>query len=132
VEEVSQLGSFDEFFYHGKNGLDHEIEAELLQMLIQPQRTLFYNRLDSCGVNEYENAPNDLSLQVELRYNIARIVAWKNRQVSDGSNGTPDRRIAVSQNSISFEARGGELDIKVLYIPYYDYQKYQDIRIPLT
>jgi hypothetical protein len=124
----SQLGSWDLFFNYGKNSLDLENESDAMMILVQGNRTLFYNNLESGGVSGSENHPNVVSLQVSLRYGIASAFAFRNRMVVDGSNGNKDRRLAVSQNSINFISnRNGELDVAVLYIPYFNYDAYKTI-----
>lgn len=126
MSSVSQLGSWDLFFNYGDNDLDLEIESDAMMLVLQPPRTLYYNNLESCGI--VENYPNAVSLQVILRYNIAKAFAFRNRMVTDGSKGTKDRRIAVSQNSIEFETVGeGELNVSVLYIPFYNYNAYNTV-----
>lgn len=126
MSSPSQLGSWDLFFNYGDNDLDLELESDAMMLVVQPARTLFYNNLESGGVSE--NYPNGLSLQVLLRYNIASAFAFRNRVVVDGSNNTKDRRLAVSQNSISFNSnQSGELDVTVLYIPYYNFDAYKSI-----
>lgn len=126
---LSQLSSWDLFFYYGQNDLDLEIEADLMLLALQPLRSLLYNNKESGGINEYENYPNDIGLQVNVRYEVANAVAWKNFQISNGEDGLPDRRIAVSQNSLKFtKNNSGELAIEIFYIPYYDYTKYNTLQ----
>lgn len=121
---LDEMSSWDLFFYYGQNPLDLEIQADLMKLCIQPDRSLYYNNLESGGIVGHENFPNTINLQVNLRYSISMAVARKNRFISDGTDGNPERRIAVSQNSIKFDVNKGELDIQVLYIPYYNYNAY--------
>jgi hypothetical protein len=124
---MSVLQSWDNFFYYDQNEFDLNIESELMMLLLQHPRSLFYDNQESAGIAGYENFPNDLTLQIFGRYSIAAAVAWKNRQVTDGSDGTTDRRIAVSQNFINFNANGGNLDVNIVYIPYKSYTSYKTI-----
>jgi hypothetical protein len=124
---IEQLGSWDIFFYYGQSDINLEIESELTQLVLQPSRSLYYNNQESGGISNYENYPNEVNLQINARYDIAKGVSWKNGVVTDGSNGYPDRRVAVSQSSISFTRNRGELDVEVFYIPYYDYTNYTTI-----
>jgi len=124
MHTLDELGSWDLLFYYGQNDLDLEIESELMLLAIQPLRSLLYDNKESGGIDGYENYPNDINLQINCRFSIASAVAWKNGIIPNGTEGLPDRRIAVSQNSISFQNDGGELDMEILYIPYYDYNKY--------
>lgn len=123
--ELSQLQDFDLFFYYGEQGSDlkMEIESDLLMGMVQKKRSLFYDRRDSVGVSEKENYPNSFVLAFMARYDIVNWTAWKNTQISDGSSTYPDRRIAVSQNSIEISQRGQEMDLKVNYIPFFDIKK---------
>jgi len=127
---MTEIESWDLFFYYGQNPLDLEIQSDLMSLCLQPDRSLYYNNLESGKITGYENFPNNINLQVNLRYSITAAVARKNRFISDGTDGKPERRIAVSQNSIQFGINGGELDIQVLYIPYYNYNAYATVQMP--
>ena len=56
MKEISRLEDFDVFFYYGEPGsdLDLEIESDVLGGIIQPKRSLYYNRAEGCGVTEKE------------------------------------------------------------------------------
>ena len=125
---LDEMSSWDLFFYYGQNPLDLEIQSDLMLLCLQPDRSLYYNNLESGGIVGSENFPNTISLQVNLRYSISIAVARKNRFISDGTDGKPERRIAVSQNSIKFDVNRNELDTQILYIPYYNYNAYAVIR----
>lgn len=127
----TELPAWDQFFFYGKGDLHEESVYDLNELLFQPKRSLFYNRRASAGVSEYENNPNGIGLQVFARFEIANAVAYRNSQVSDGSDNLPDRRIAVSQNSIGFEAKDGNLDVRVLYFLYSDYEVPKSNSFPL-
>lgn len=130
---IKKLGSWDLFFYYGQNDLDLEIESDMVAICMQPPRSLYYNNLESAGMVGYENHPNELNMQVSMRYDIANGIAWKNTVVSNGTDNKPDRRVAVSQFAISF-VRGveGDLDCKILYIPYYNYTAYKVVNPPIV
>jgi hypothetical protein len=117
--------SWDYFFYRGQLPLPDENEFDMRQGLKQPLRSLSYFRSEGAGVQEAEGNPNALTLNILLRYNISKWVAYRNQYVTNGNLNTIDRRIAVSQNNISFSLRGGELDISVFYIPFADFTKPQ-------
>lgn len=125
---IDEMSSWDLFFYYGQSDVDLEIQSDLMLLSIQPPRSLLYNNLESGGIAAYENYPNDINLQVHLRFSITDAVARKNRFIADGTDGYPERRIAVSQNSIRFTPLRGELDIEIFYIPYYNYNAYSSIR----
>ena len=124
--------AWDMFFFYGSNDLALENEFDLYQIITQPKRSLFYNRKESCGLSEYENNPNSLSLQVLSRFDIANSVAYRNTVVPDGTNGTKDRRIALSQNSIGFSSKNGELDITILYFNFFNYADPKIFGLPLS
>lgn len=122
----------DYFFYHGLVDQRKEIEAELLQGIIQDKRSLFYDRSFGAGIAEYENTPGGLTLEVGMKYDIASWVARRNQEVSDGTNGTRDLRAITSQGAIKITQRQGEADVQILYLPYFDYQKPGVVQTPLT
>jgi len=132
AEELNFEQAWDIFFYYGQNDLALENKFDLYQAISQPKRSLFYNRMESCGLSEYENNPNSLQLQLLSRYDIANAIAYRNTLVTDGTQGTKDRRIALSQNSIGFETRNGELDIKILYFNFFEYTNPKVFSSPLT
>lgn len=124
------LGSFDNFFYYGKNDFQTEVESDLLQLLIQPKRSMLYNRQMGAGITSKENFPNTLSLQVMLRYDIISAIAYRNTVVTDGTDGTRDLRIAGSQFAVNFIPKGDNLDIQVLYFSFANTNQVQSINIP--
>lgn len=128
---ISELNAWDNFFYYGQNEFELELESDLMMLLIQPGRSLFYDNQESAGISDYENYPNNLILQIYGRYSISAAIAWKNRQVTDGSDNTIDRRIAVSQNFISFKTDIGNLDVSVVYIPFSQYTKFKTMNMKI-
>jgi len=123
--EAQTLSSFDNFFYYGKNDFNTEIESDLMQVAIQPKRSMLYNRQFGAGVSDRENYPNAISLQIGLRFDIANAIAYRNGVVSDGENDTRDRRIAASQFSLEFVQNAGNLDIRIYY---FSFANTKDIR----
>jgi hypothetical protein len=111
-----------EFLFKRKQ-VDEEslAQSDILRVLFQPRRSLFYYREFGAGIQDYENAPNDIMLQVLLRYRIVEAVVYRNRFVTDGSDDTIDRRIATSQNAINFVAGKGNLDIDIQFFLYSKY-----------
>jgi len=126
-----QAGSFDNFFFYGEADIKRENESDLLIGLLQPKRSLFYNRRDGAGIKEYKNLPNGLQLQATLRFVIANYVAFRNTRVTGGENNTRDRRLAVSQNTIGFERRGGELDVIIQFIAFVDITRSEQTSVPV-
>lgn len=124
---MNELADWDIFYYYGQLNQDLETKSDLLSGLMQPKRSMFYNRSDGAGVSDYENYPNNLLLQVGLRYDIANWINYNNTQISDGTDGSKDRRIAVSQYSIELIAKRDYLDINVNYIKYSDMNQMKSI-----
>lgn len=131
MTSIDKLSDLDYFFFYGSNELDLEIEHDIMQGLLQPKRTLFYFRDEGAGVFEYENYPAGYFMQVSLRYDIANWVAQRNTRVSDGTDNYPDRRVATSQAVIKVENLQGQVDITVLYIPYFSYEKPTTIQLAI-
>jgi len=129
---LDELSSWDIFFYYGQNDLDLEIESDAMMLALQPSRSLYYNAQESGGIDRFENFPNAWTFQINTKYNLTSAYAWKNQQVTDGTEGNPDRRIAVSQTSINItQDDNGNADIDIFYIPFYDFNKYQNINPPV-
>lgn len=125
LDEVSDINVF---FYYGL--LDDEVETEhnLMAGLLQPERSLYYDRSDSVGISSYENHPNNLMLQIQLRFQIANWVNFYNSYTGDGTNGSKERRLAISQFSILFDQVGDNLDITTLYIPFSNYTQIKSVK----
>jgi hypothetical protein len=128
---MANLSSFDYFFYHGSQPLEEEIASEVLALLNQPRRTLFYSRAyNSSGVHDYENTPNSLILEVGLPYDVVESIARRNTLVSDGAQTGRDRRVLVSQETVSIQRSGGNVDLSVEYIQNVDNRANQ-IQVPI-
>ena len=122
------ISDVDCFFYYEQIPLDLATQSDLMQGLMQSRRSYFYNRSGCAGVSDWENHPNNLMLEIKLRYDIANWIHYNNTLIGDGTNGTIDRRVAVSQFSMIIERNTiGELNIQVLYIPYADYSSVQSL-----
>ena len=126
------LNSFDYFYFYGKPDLENEIASEILALLMQPTRSLFYSRgYNAAGVANFENAPNAIITQVVLPYDIVEAISRRNGLVSNGSQGNRDRRIAVSQQTVTVEGKESELDLSVEYILLAD-NSTDNISLPLA
>lgn len=119
------------FFYYDESSLDDMNELNLTQGLMQPRRTLYYFRQEGAGVQESENLPNSLGLFISLRYNIVKWIAYMNDYVTDGDEGFPDRRLAVSQEFITISQKGQEVDVDVFYIPFNNYKNPLNITVQI-
>lgn len=128
--------NFDTFFYYGEFGSDN-LEAEnawdIEIGVVQTKKKLYYFRQEGCAITEYENYPNALSMAINLKYTTATWFAFRNSYVSDGRNNLPDRRVAVSQNTINVEQslNNGECDISIYYIPFQDYNNPKTVSVPV-
>ena len=107
---------FERFLYYGQSPLSDEVDFDLKVGLMQGKRTLFYDRGFGVGVDEYENIPSGLALEIGLKYDIASWISARNATVTDGSNGTRDRRAVTSQTVIDVIQLEGNVDIVVKYI----------------
>ena len=125
LDEVSDINVF---FYYGNLSAELETEHNLMAGLLQPERSFYYNRSDSVGVDSYENHPNNLLLQIQLRFQIANWVNFYNTYTGDGTNGSRERRLAISQFSIEFEQSEDNLDVNILYIPFADYTQMKSVK----
>jgi len=125
LDEVSDINVF---FYYGNLSAELETEHNLMSGLLQPERSFYYNRSDSVGVDSYENHPNNLMLQIQLRFQIANWVNLYNAYTGDGTGGSRERRLAISQFSILFEQANDNLDVNILYIPFADYTQLKSVK----
>ena len=129
------LSDIDVFYYYGEPDSDLllETESDIFAGILQPKRTLFYNRRDASGVVEKENLPTSLILSLMTAFDITNWNSYRNTQVSDGANGTPDRRVAISQNSVQIQQRNekGEMDVLVEFIPFANLKNKKDVTIPI-
>jgi hypothetical protein len=129
---MKDLQDIDNFFYYGSNDLESEVSSDVLQNLLQPKRSLFYNRsYDAAGLSDYENYPDGMTLQVGIPYNAVESLAKRNYNVSDGQNGTIDRRVAVSQSSIQILRQRGEISVNVYFILLGNMTKLSSVSIPI-
>jgi hypothetical protein len=129
MASIDQLSHLDMMFFYGELPEDMELEHNLMSGLLQPERSLFYNRSDSVGVTSYENHPNNILLQVKLRYRVAEWINYYNTYTGDGTDGRKERRIAVSQFSIDFENLDDAINMEVFYIPFVNYTQIQSVKV---
>lgn len=123
-----QLKDFDNFFYYGYGKIEDETKSDVMCILTQHKRSLFYSRnLNSAGISDYENYPNSMIKQILIPYDIVIALSKRNQYVSNGRNGTKDRRIAISQANIRIEEKKFETKITVLYIPMADFKTTQSV-----
>jgi len=129
---IDTLSDFDMFFYYGLNPLDLETRHDIMLNIMQPKRSLLGNRsLDAAGVKDYENTPASVNLQFKLPYDIVESISKRNQYVTNGENGTRDRRVAISQSSVRVEFdTKGNVSITVGYIPLTNF-KQSEVSVPL-
>jgi len=108
-------------FFNWGQDVAAEIEHSVAAAILQPKRSLYYDREEGAGIANRENYPNAVYLRIMGAFDIVNAITFLNTQVTDGRDANPDRRVAISQTSINFRQKGGDLDIEALYIPYKDF-----------
>lgn len=131
ARNFSELADIDVFFFYGQIGVSHETEHDIALGLMQPSRSLYYDREDSAGVPEYEGLPNAAYSATIMKFDIASWVARRNLLVGDGQGGTQDRRVATSQTVIDVEQSGQEMDVTVRFISFSDMQTPTKLTVPI-
>ncbi len=132
IASIDTLSDFDMFFYYGQNDLALETKHDIFVDIMQPKRSLLGSRsVGAAGVQDYENTPVGLNLQINLPYDIVTSLSKRNQYVSNGENGTKDRRVAVSQSMIRVEPDRRNVNITVLYIPLANFRQTESLSIPL-
>lgn len=131
MTDIKTLKSSDYFFYYDNFSIDETNEHELMTLMEQPKRSLFYSRVSGVGIHDSENYPNSLALLVGLKYDIVNSVATRNTRVVDGAQNSVDRRMALGQETIKVEQRGGEIDLTVWYVNIYNYEQVNNINLPI-
>lgn len=110
---------WDNFFYYGLGNLEDEIKQDLLNGAVTSKNKLFFNRADSAGLNDFENTPSGLAIQIGISFSLVRWLAYRNTYTGDGTNGTKERRVATSQNEITVTTDNvGNVEVTLLYIPF--------------
>ena len=129
---LEESKDFDNFYYYGQGNLEQETESDILSLLAQPQRSLYYNRFyESAGIHRFENHPIAIMIQTLLPFAIVDAIAKRNSIISNGESGT-DRRVAVSQNLINVKkGASGEMNVQIEYILYSNINARQNISVPL-
>lgn len=121
MSDIARLKDLDNFFFYGQGELADEVKGDLLQLLVQPKRSLLYSRdRNSAGLESYENGPTTVSAQILIPYDVVAAVSRRNFTTGNGQNGTKERRIATSQGQVRVEQDRGQLDVSVFYIPFFD------------
>ena len=112
--------SFNYFLYYGEgiNTIAEETVHDLVVGLLQPKRSMFYNRSDGAGVPSYRNK-SGFQMQIGVRFDIVSWISRRNFLVSAGEQGFPDRRAYASQDTVTVDIpdRGsGEANVSVNYV----------------
>lgn len=129
MASLDEISDIDIFFYYGTLDEQLEMEHNLMVGLLQPEKSFYYNRSDSVGVDSYENHPNNLLLQINLRLAIANWVNYFNTYTGDGTGDSRERRIAISQFSIIFEQYLDKLNAEIFFIPFADYSQMKSVKV---
>lgn len=120
------------FFYYGQGDLLDEIQDDLMCLMLEPAGGGSYFRNWGVGLQKYENEVSQLLLQVGLRYDIAESIAARNQYVSNGQDGTKDRRVICSQQTIDVIKTSDESrSVVVRYVPAVDIRAVQQVTAPL-
>lgn len=128
-----EISNSDYFFFYGEGiiPLQDEAQHDIFEQVIQPRRTYFYNRQEAIGITEFENYPSSLVAEILTRFRVAQGISFKNTLVTDGSNGQLDRRVVVSQNTVSTRFVDDLLDIGIQYFLFASIEEPQQINIPV-
>ena len=129
---ITEAGASDLVFYYDFASLRSLAESDIFNMMVQPPSSMFYNRQYGAGLQMREGLPNSATIQVQLRSDVVSAFANRNRQVSAGANGYPDRRAYVSQSTVTIEQdpQSGEVDIQIGYILAADMSAMRTTRVP--
>lgn len=114
---MDTTSKWETFFYYGKGDIREESKQDLEEVVVQSKRSLFYYRQGSSGITEYSNVSSLLLLQVLGKFDIASSIAYRNSFVSNGFQGSIDRRIILSQTSIEIiKDRAGNVQVKIEFL----------------
>ena len=131
IADIDILSDFDMFFYYGQNDLSLETQHDIMLNVMQPKRSLLGNRSnDAAGVMDYENSPIGMNISILLPFDIVTSISKRNQTVSNGENGYPDRRVAISQSNVKIQAEKGNVNITIQYRALADF-KDTDVSMPL-
>jgi hypothetical protein len=111
--------SIDSFFFAGDMDIDKEIKDDIEVSVMQSKRSLPYFREYGGNLEQYLNIPFSYTTVIKIRYEITSWIAQRNSYVSNGDNGTPDRRAVSSQSVIDVEKYNMGMNIGIRYIPLY-------------
>ena len=127
-----QSSDFDVFFYYGENQnpLEIENESDIYAGLTQRKRSMYYNRQFGAGIPDKENYPNSLALLIGTRYDVVNWAALRNNRVSTED---PDRRVAISQETVKIGQgnKKGTMDVNVTYIPFTNFEQPKSVSLPI-
>lgn len=125
-----QYASSDYFFYYQNIDFRDMCKHDLLELLSQPARSMYFFSKYGAGIKNFENFPTGFIMRIGITYGIANAIAKRNTFVTDGSGGTPDRRIATSQEAVEYEqGEMGNLDVSVFYFLFADLKKQDNIKL---
>ena len=131
MRPIKEIASSDLFFFYDTVSIEQGNEADLVTSILQPKKSLFYNRKYGAGISESINYPNAIAMKVGIPYDIVDTVSTRNTQVVDGTSQQKDRRFAASQESVKIEQNNkGEIETTVSYINFNDFEE-QSVNISL-
>lgn len=132
MTDIQKLSSTEYFFLYDKIPIEQMNEHELMLILIQPKQSLYYNRSIGAGVQDSENYPNGMAMNVSLRYAIVNSVANRNAQVVSSDGQRPERRIALGWESVGLRKAGKDMDLLAYYVNLNNYEQANNVSLPLT
>jgi hypothetical protein len=121
--------SIDSFFFSGDMDIDQEIRDDIEVSVIQSKRALPYFREYGGNLEQYLNIPFSYSTMIKIRYDVTSWIAQRNSYVSNGDNGTPDRRAVTSQLAIDIRKYDMGMYIGIRYIPLYATDKMESVSL---
>ena len=133
MRPIREISSSDLFFFYDTIGIEQSNEAELVTAVMQPKKSMFYNRRFGAGVSESTNYPNTIAMIVGIPYDIIDSIAIRNTQVVDGTRKQKDRRLASSQGAISLsQDKDGGIEVRLSYINFFNYEEQNtNITLPI-
>ncbi len=128
MSSTEDAKDLDTFFYYGLGDLTSETTSDIYQGVIQPDRSLYYDRQNGCGLSSKENFPSSLTLEISAKYNIVKWLGYRNTQLPESEK---DRRVTASQGSIELKQKDGKTSVSLLYIPFANISQPQPVQMPL-
>ena len=130
------MSAAEGFFFWGTLPIQQEVSEDILTGVMQPKRSMYYNRDYGAGLPEYENSPISLVTIVTMRLEVAKFFSLRNSRVTTGQlvNGIqyPDRRAATSQTAVNVvDEGGGGLAVDIPFFMLADVSGLKSVKTPI-